>query len=51
MFNCKYYCCTAPLDTVSRNERSTSGINLNLPMAMGKLADQSMGSEACGGRD
>ena len=30
MFNCKYYCCTAPLNTVSRNERSTSGINLNL---------------------
>ncbi len=30
MFNCKYYCCTAPLNTVSRNERSISGINLNL---------------------
>ncbi len=30
MFNYKYYYCTAPLNTVSRNDRSTSGINLNL---------------------
>ncbi len=34
MFKCKYYWCTAPLNTVSRNERSISGINLNLNLTV-----------------